>query len=53
LVGRVLHFKAVCLQNLGREKEAVELGKQALDIYERTLGHDHPETVNVRGWWGN
>jgi hypothetical protein len=52
-VANVLGFKASCLQNLEKEKEAMELGKQALGIYERTLGHDHPETVNVRGWWGN
>jgi hypothetical protein len=31
----------------------MELGKQAIDIYERTLGHDNPRTVTERKEWGN
>jgi hypothetical protein len=30
----------------------MELGKQALGIYERTLGINHPITVEVRNVWG-
>jgi hypothetical protein len=51
-VANVLGFKASCLQNLEKEKEVMELGKQALDICERTLGPDHPQTVILRKNWG-
>jgi hypothetical protein len=52
-VANNLNCKAVCLKHLGMKKKTMELGKQALGIYERTLGHNHPETVIARGWWGN
>ena len=51
-VGIRLNNLAVSLKHQGHAEEAVRLGKQALAIFEKALGPDHPSTQNVRRIWG-
>jgi tetratricopeptide (TPR) repeat protein len=51
VVADALYRKSLCLKHLGRQKEGKELGKQAIEIYERKLGKDHPTTKEMRGVW--
>jgi tetratricopeptide (TPR) repeat protein len=51
-VAEVLHYKGLCLKHFNdNETESKELGKQAIGIYERKLGVNHPTTVEVRNVW--
>ena len=44
---QINHFQA-----LGNDDEAARVGKQALAIFEKVLGADHPNTQTVRRSWG-
>ena len=43
---------ALALDKQGHTEEAERMGKQALAIYEKALGPDHPYTQRARRNWG-
>ena len=43
---------ACVLNNQGNTEEAARMGKQALAIWEKALGPDHPDTQMARRDWG-
>jgi len=45
-------YLAQLLRAQGKEQEALIMGQDALAIFERTLGSDHPNTRIVREAWG-
>ena len=47
-----LNNLAWLLKKQGNAEEAASLGKQALVIFEKVLGPDHPNTQTVRSAWG-
>jgi hypothetical protein len=36
---------------MNRVAEAKPLITQAVEIFDRTLGNDHPHTIKARSWW--
>jgi len=47
-----LNNLAFVLEEQGNAKEAARMGKQALAIWEKALGLDHPHTQAAREAWG-
>ena len=39
----VTNSLAICYDHLGNYEKAIEIGTQALEIYKRTLGEEHPD----------
>jgi hypothetical protein len=42
---------AVLYYRMNRVAEAKPLIDRAVEIFDRTLGKDHPRTQNARKWW--
>jgi hypothetical protein len=42
------------LKHLSQQQEAIQVGKQSLDMYEKMLGGNHPKVVEMRLMnWGS